>query len=174
MAIPPLPRSRLSPLLQAELERVGARQPRPAGSGIDLSRYEAPEPPDEQLTANPAAPETQAAWVHTLRTAYAARAHLAARAANLSLLDAHGANAWLLANAQLEAMGVAVERERAAAAETLEGLHRARRAEQEQAAAELSGLAEAWRTAVRGTVDVEVAAEGLQLETLKRRRELAS
>ncbi|KAL1650758.1 hypothetical protein SLS58_000876 [Diplodia intermedia] len=133
--------------------------------GVDLSRYEALDAPSDAGDA--------AAWRATLRAAYASSTFLSQRQTNLSLLERYGKNAWLVANAQLEAILRALEADLAGARDDVEAVEAARRRAQASAAPELALLEEGWRTGVKRVVETEAAVEGLRREILERKRTLA-
>ncbi|KAL1961236.1 hypothetical protein VTO42DRAFT_3182 [Malbranchea cinnamomea] len=168
-SIPELPETRFSSLIEKELERKARNEP--MTGGIDLSRYEAPEPPE----AGPDKDRAQVLkeWNETLRRAYTASSHMSARHDNLTLLEEHGKNAWLIGNAQLEEMLRQVEKELQETKDATEALHKERKLRQEVAKGELMGLDDAWRRGVSGIIDVELAAENLRLEILEKRRQQA-
>jgi pre-mRNA-splicing factor SPF27 len=168
-AIPELPESRFSSLIQQELERKELGDP--IVGGIDLSRYEAPEAPTADPNQNPS--DILDNWKQTLRRAYTASSHLSGRLENLSLLEEYGKNAWLIGNAQLEEMLRQVEKELEETKQATEAVNKERKLRQETAKAELAGLEDAWRRAVSGTIEVEIAAESLRMETLEKRRQQA-
>ena len=152
--------------MEAELARV-ASTPRKALKAIDLTRYEAQEAPSPGGDDGDKKPALESA----LRRAYASHAYLASRRAHLALLDAHGKNAWLVGNWQLEAELRAVEAELAAARRDVDRLTVRRQRLQGDAAAELRGLDETWRRGVGRVLETEVAAEQLRRRLLEVRTE---
>ncbi|KAL1988155.1 hypothetical protein VTN96DRAFT_685 [Rasamsonia emersonii] len=170
-AIPALPESRFSPLIEQELARKEAGQP--LTGGIDLSRYEAPEPPSGTSTTEEEATRALAEWRKTLQRAYTSSSHLSTRHANLTLLEENGKNAWLIANSQLEDMLRSVEKELAETKQAVENVHKERKMAQEASKGELVGLEDTWKRGVGSTLDVEVAAEGLRMQILEHRRQVA-
>ncbi|OJD34552.1 bcas2 family protein [Diplodia corticola] len=147
---------------------------REPGTGIDLSRYEALDAPaDADADADADTSDRAAAWRATLRAAYASSAFLSQRLTNLSLLERYGKNAWLVGNAQLEAVLRALEAELAAARDDVEAVEAARRRAQHAAAPELALLADGWRAGVKRVVETEAAVEGLRRGILDRKRALA-
>ncbi|KAG7288653.1 hypothetical protein NEMBOFW57_005007 [Staphylotrichum longicolle] len=148
----------LTPLLAAELDRLAA-SPDPSKSklagALDLSRYEAPDPP-----ANPT-PETLQS---TLARAYTAQSYIASRRAHLALLDSYGKNAWLVGNYQLEGELRALERELAEARREIDLVTLRRKEAQGQAGPEMRSLEDAWRSGVGRVLEAEAAAEGLRRE----------
>lgn len=152
-------------LITAEHARLAAGTDKEPGSGVDLSRYEALDAPDD-------ASDT-AAWRATLRAAYTSSTFLSQRLTNLSLLERYGKNAWLVSNSQLEAVLRALEADLAQAKDDVEAVEAARRHAQGAAAPELALLEEGWRTGVKRVVETEAAAEGLRREILERKRAMA-
>ncbi|KAL7274826.1 hypothetical protein RUND412_002257 [Rhizina undulata] len=144
---------------QEELGRVSANQP--LMGGIDLSRYDPPSvlPSDEE--------EARTA----LQQAYAASTHLAARNTNLTLLSEFGKNAWLIHNSQLEQILKSLEEELMALKAECEVVNKERKAAQMEVKGTIEGLEAKWKRSVGTVLEVEVAAEGLRREILRRRRE---
>ncbi|RAO64205.1 uncharacterized protein BHQ10_000217 [Talaromyces amestolkiae] len=170
-AIPALPESRFSPLIEQELARKEAGQP--MTGGIDLSRYEAPEAPEGPSGNQDDASKMLQEWKDTLRKAYISSSHLSIRHNNLALLEEYGKNAWLIGNSQLEEILRSVEKELAETKEAVEGVHKERKLAQESGHGELAGLEDTWRRGVGSILEVEVAAEGLRQQILERRRQQA-
>ncbi|RNJ53872.1 hypothetical protein D7B24_001280 [Verticillium nonalfalfae] len=156
--LPPLPPSKLSPLMAQELDRVAAQQPLAA---IDLKRYEAQEP-----LAAPGAEPAPAALAETLRKAYTTHTYLTARVENLELLERWGRNAWLVGNHRLEGQLRALEKDLADAKADIDVLTLARRRAQDDVAAEVKGLDEAWRSGVGRVLETEIAVEALRRQVL--------
>ncbi|OJD14999.1 hypothetical protein AJ78_04721 [Emergomyces pasteurianus Ep9510] len=168
-SIPALPQIRFSNLMQKELDRIEANLP--LTGGIDLSRYEAPEAPVDTLSSGKEPAEVLDSWIQTLRKAYTASSHLSTRQENLSLLDTHGKNAWLIGNSQLEDILRQVEKELQETKEAANSVHRERKIRQETARGELVGLEDAWKRGISGIIDVELAAEKMRRDILERRRQ---
>jgi pre-mRNA-splicing factor SPF27 len=168
-SIPPLPETKFSPLIQQELDRKAANLP--LTGGVDLSRYEAPEPPSTTPTSDNGKAEISRDWQDTLRKAYASSSYLSTRIANLTLLEEYGKNAWLIGNSQLEEILKNLERELVEIRETTEEVNKARKSGQENVRGEIEGLEQTWRRGVGRILEVEVAAEGLRREILERRRQ---
>ncbi|KAL4896527.1 Pre-mRNA-splicing factor SPF27 [Aspergillus ambiguus] len=166
-SIPPLAEPQFSPLIQQEIDRKAAGQP--LTGGIDVSRYEAPEPPTRSADATPDLDE----WRSTLQKAYTASSHLSMRHDNLALLEENGKNAWLIGNSQLEDILRGLEKELAETKEAAETVNKQRKIAQEASKGELVGLEESWKKGVGATLDVELAAENLRLQILEQRRQLA-
>lgn len=167
-SIPSLPETKFSSLVEQELQRKADNAP--ITGGIDLSRYEAPEPPSTDGKDNTTVSEE---WKQTLRRAYTASEHLSTRRENLSLLEEHGKNAWLIGNSNLEEILRQIEKELQETKEATDAVNRERKIRQEGARAELMGLEDAWRGSVSGTIDAQVATENLRAEILERRRQQA-
>lgn len=139
---------------------------------IDLSRYEALEPPPTtDPTSDEDKPEVLEQWKETLRKAYTSSTYLQSRLQNLSLLESYGKNAWLISNSQLEDILKSLETELANTKAEVEQVEGVRRAQQEAVAGEVKGLEEAWRRGVGRMIETEVAAEGVRGEILERRRQ---
>ncbi|PYH99279.1 hypothetical protein BO71DRAFT_314497 [Aspergillus ellipticus CBS 707.79] len=166
-SIPACPEPRFSALIQQEVDRKAAGLP--WTSGVDLSRYEAPEPPARSADGTP----DVEAWRRTLQKAYTASSHLSMRHENLALLEENGKNAWLIGNSQLEDILRELEKELAEIKEAAESVNKERKLAQEANKGEIAGLEETWRRGVGAILDVELAAEGLRLQILEQRRHLA-
>lgn len=160
--LPPPPTSNFTAAMTAELERIASKKPL---SAIDLSRYEALEPP------SPSASKDELSSV--LQRAYASATYLSARRAHLALLDSYGKNAWLVGNYGLEAELKALERELAEARREIDVLAVRRRKAQDGVAGEMRGLEDTWKKAVARVLETEVAIEALRREVLQARRTLA-
>ncbi|KAL4911586.1 hypothetical protein BDW74DRAFT_10436 [Aspergillus multicolor] len=166
-SIPEFPEPKFSPFIQQELERKAAGLP--LTGGIDLSRYEAPEPPSRGPNGTPNLDE----WRQTLRKAYTASSHLSSRHENLTLLEEGGKNAWLIGNSQLEDILRGLEKELAETKEATENVNKQRKIAQEASQGEMTGLEESWRRGVGAILDVELAAEDLRMKILEQRRQYA-
>lgn len=164
-SIPELRETKFSDLVEAEYARIGAGAAKEPGTGIDLSRYEALDAPDRGDTE---------AWKRTLQQAYTSAEYLRGREVNLSLLETYGKNAWLVGNSQLEGELRSLERDLEAAKLDLEAVEQARRALQGNAAGEMHGLEETWRSGVGRMIEAQAAGERLRQEILERRRQGAS
>ncbi|GAD93298.1 BCAS2 family protein [Paecilomyces variotii No. 5] len=169
-SIPALVEPHFSPLVQQELARKEAGLP--MTGGIDLSRYEAPETPSGTASGKNAS-EALNEWRETLQRAYTSSSHLSMRHENLTLLEEHGKNAWLIGNAQLEEVLRGLEKELADTRAAVESVHKERKMAQEASKGELVGLQETWRRGVGAVLDVELAAESLRLQILDQRRQLS-
>ncbi|KAF2087653.1 hypothetical protein K490DRAFT_56746 [Saccharata proteae CBS 121410] len=150
-----------TPALTEQHDLLSSSQPLP--KGIDLSRYEALEAPEDEADT--------AAWTAALRRAYAASTHLETRTTNLALLEKYGKNAWLISNSQLEVMLRSLEAELAAVKAESEAVEEQRRSAQYSVAAEMQALEETWKRGVGRVIETEAAAEALRREILERRRE---
>jgi pre-mRNA-splicing factor SPF27 len=166
-SLPTLPPSTFTPLFEKELLRIAADTPLNA---IDLSRYEAQEPPPTSPGSDTRHPETLQRWREALSKAYTAHAYLRARQDNLQLLEQFGKNSWLVGNAQAEDVLRDLERELARRRTEIDGVVVERKGAQEAVQGEVRGLEEAWRRGVGRVLETEVAAEGLRREVLDRRR----
>lgn len=164
--IPEAPQPKFTAFMQQELERKAAGAP--FTGGIDLSRYEAPEAP-ARVNGAPDIEE----WRATLRKAYASSSHLSKRHENLALLEEHGKNAWLIGNSQLEEILGELEKELAETKEAATEVNKQRKMTQEASQGELVSLEETWKRGVGAILDVEVASEGLRLQILEHRRQIA-
>lgn len=158
--LPPPIEPAFSPLIQAELDRIGS-SPDPskptALDAIDLSRYELPDLPED-------GEGDRETLESALRQAYAAAAYLSSRRQHLALLDSHGKNAWLVGNWHLEAELRALEREVAAARRDIDLVTLRRQRLQHEHGGEITGLDETWRKGVGRVLEAEIAAEGLRRE----------
>ncbi|KAK1754799.1 Pre-mRNA-splicing factor SPF27 [Echria macrotheca] len=153
-----------SSLLRAEYDRLSAEGPTSKLSALDLSRYEAPELPENGTT--PSTDELSA----LLSRAYASHAYVSARRAHLALLDSYGKNAWLVGNWQLQGELDAIKRELAETRRAIDVMTLQRKSAQEEAGAEIQGLEETWRRGISRVLETEAAAEALRREVLEARR----
>ncbi|KXS96372.1 hypothetical protein AC578_8457 [Pseudocercospora eumusae] len=160
-SIPALKHSKFSDLIEAEHARIASAQGKQS-SGLDLSRYELQDAPEKGDLV---------AWKTTLNKAYASAEYLRGREINLSLLETYGKNAWLIGNSQLEETLRALEKELEAAKIEQELVEQTRRVVQGNAAGEMQGLEEGWRTGVGRMIEAQAAAERLRQEILRRKRE---
>ncbi|KAK4104082.1 hypothetical protein N658DRAFT_241652 [Parathielavia hyrcaniae] len=166
----------LTPLLTTELTRLSSSSD-PSKSkltALDLSRYEAPDPPSPTALSALSPPEAAALLQQTLARAYTAQTYIASRRAHLALLDAYGKNAWLVGNYQLEGELRALEAELAGMRREMDLLTLRRREAQAQAGPEMASLEEAWKRGVGRVLETEAAAEGLRREVLAERRRIAA
>ncbi|KAF2169973.1 hypothetical protein M409DRAFT_19588 [Zasmidium cellare ATCC 36951] len=162
-SIPAQRESKFSDFITAEHERIASGLPK--DGGLDLSRYELLDPP---------AKGDLNAWKSSLSKAYASAEYLRGREINLSLLETYGKNAWLVGNSQLEDTLKILEKELEQAKLDQEQVEQARRAIQHNAAGEMQGLDETWRTGVGRMIEAQAAGERLRLEILERKRQGAS
>lgn len=167
-SIPAAPEAQFSPLIQQELLRREAGAP--LTGGIDLTRYEAPEPPTRASVND--APNLDE-WRQTLQKAYVSSSHLTKRHENLSLLEEGGRNAWLIGNSQLEDILRGLEKELAEMKESAEEVNKERKIAQEAIQGEVVSLEETWKRGVGAVLDVELASEGLRQQILEFRRQAA-
>jgi len=167
-SLPPPAPQHFSQLIGSELLRIENKQPLKA---IDLTRYEALEPPITSPHSDEKSPETLIAWREALQKAYTSQSYLVGRTTNLALLEKYGKNAWLIGNSQLEAVLRELERELAERKVEIDGVVIERKNAQEAVGGEVKGLEEAWKRGVGRVLETEVAAEGLRREILGRRRE---
>ena len=154
---PTLPSERqpsFSPALTTELDRVAAQTPLVP---LPTSRYEAQELP-------PPSSSSSAALRPVLANAYVSAAYLASRNQNLSLLDAHGARAWLLSNYHLEESLKRTERELADVKREMDEVNHGRAQRQEAVKAEMLMLDDTWRKGVGRVLETEVAVEELKAQ----------
>lgn len=168
-SIPEIADGDFSDLMQKEIDRKAAGKP--ISGGIDLGRYEAPEPPE---TTSGARGEVLNQWKEALQQAYASSAHLSMRVDNLSLLEDHGRNAWLIGNAQLEGILRDLEKELADVKQATEQVNKTRKLAQEGSKGEMIGLEETWKQGIRRIIEVELAAENLRQQILETRRQNSS
>ncbi|KAJ5679083.1 hypothetical protein N7462_007327 [Penicillium macrosclerotiorum] len=166
--IPESPEPKFTPLFQQELSRKATGTP--LTGGIDLSRYEAPDPPTRN--SDDEVPNLSE-WCETLRKAYTSSLHLTKRHENLALLEESGKNAWLIGNSQLEEILRDLEKELAETKDAAEEVNKQRKIAQEGSFGEIVGLEETWKRGVGSILDVELASEGLRMQILEHRRQVA-
>jgi pre-mRNA-splicing factor SPF27 len=157
----------LSPLIKAEHLRLQNKQPL---NSIDLTRYEAIDPPSTDPDFDEKHPETLQRWRAALARAYTSHSYLTARQKNLALLEEFGRNAWLIGNSQLEGVLRELERELNERKTEIDQLALERRSAQEAVGGEINVLEDAWKRGVGAVLKTEVAAEGLRRDLLERRR----
>ena len=167
-SLPPLGQQNFSPLLEAEMLRIERKEPLQA---IDLSRYEALEPPTTSPHSDERHPETLQKWRDALSMAYTSHTYLTGRQNNLALLERFGKNAWLIGNSQLEDVLRGLERELAQRKTDIDMVVIERKGMQEAVGPEIIGLDEGWRRGVGRVLEVEIAAEELRREILEKRRQ---
>ncbi|KAK5987459.1 hypothetical protein PT974_11586 [Cladobotryum mycophilum] len=90
--------------------------------------------------------------------------YLSSRTQNLTLLDRHGKNAWLLGNYHLEAELKSLERDLADAKQDIDLVNAARAARQNEVKAEMQNLEQNWRTGVGKVLETELAVEELKVQ----------
>jgi pre-mRNA-splicing factor SPF27 len=165
---------KFSQIIEAEHDRLASGAEKPAGTGIDLSRYEADalEPPAGPIPTSKAGREEYLRkWRKTLSSAYVSATYLSGRTANLALLETYGKNAWLVANWHQDADVKHLESELASVKAQIDSIAEQRRLREEAAGAEMAVLEESWKKGVRGLVEVQLATGDLQSEILEKRRE---
>jgi pre-mRNA-splicing factor SPF27 len=167
-SLPALAPQHFSPLIESELLRIENKQPLKA---IDLTRYEALEPPTTSPHSDEKNPETLMVWREVLQKAYTSQSYLVGRTTNLALLEKYGRNAWLIGNSQLEDVLRGLERELAERKAEIDRVVIERKNAQEAVGGEVKGLEEAWKRGVGRVLETEVAAEGVRREILERRRQ---
>ncbi|KAI9730646.1 MAG: hypothetical protein M1818_008128 [Claussenomyces sp. TS43310] len=166
-SLPPPPESKLSDLLASELARVEAKIPL---SGIDLSRYEALEPPITSPHSDEKSPETLQLWREALQKAYTSHVYLSGRTKNLTALSETGKEEWLAGNEALVEILKDLEEELAGKKHEIDLVAVARQNAQQAVAGELSLLEDGWKKGVGKILETEVAAEGLRAQILEKRR----
>jgi pre-mRNA-splicing factor SPF27 len=164
----PMAPQHFSPLIESELLRIEGKHPLKA---IDLTRYEALEPPTTSPHSDEKTPATLVAWREALQKAYTSQSYLVGRTTNLALLEKYGKNAWLIGNAQLEDVLRELEKELAERKAEIDGVVIERKSAQEAVGGEVKGLEEAWKRGVGRVLETEVAAEAMRAGILDRRRE---
>ncbi|KAL9014580.1 MAG: hypothetical protein Q9180_008937, partial [Flavoplaca navasiana] len=152
-SLPPLPPTNLTPLAQAEQDRIAAKEPL---TGIDLSRYELD-------SSDPSSPPLSTSTQNKLQEAYyTSSTYLHSLSQHLTLLDKYGKNAWLVGNSQLEDLLRRTEKELAGTREEVERVNGERKRVQEGAKGEMEGLERGWREGVGKVVEVEIAVAELE------------
>jgi pre-mRNA-splicing factor SPF27 len=167
-SLPPLAPQHFSALIESELLRISNKEPLKA---IDLTRYEAIDPPTTSPHSDERTPSTLLAWREALQKAYTSQSYLVGRTTNLALLEKYGKNAWLIGNAQLEDVLRGLERKLAERKTEIDEVVIERKDAQEAVGGEVKGLGEVWKSGVGRVLETEVAAEGVRREILERRRE---
>ncbi|QYS99157.1 hypothetical protein H0G86_006310 [Trichoderma simmonsii] len=155
-----------SPAIAEELTRIASSAP---SQPLDLSRYEAqelPPPPTKKSTRSKKSTTTTSSSVEASRqplsNAFISSSYLSSRAQNLSLLDTHGRNAWLLSNYHLEAELRSLERDLAATKRDMDLLNAARASRQNEVKGEMQGLEQNWREGVGRVLETEIAVQELR------------
>jgi len=145
-----------NPLLAAELERVGARQPLAA---IDTSRY--------QLTLSSVTPSNEEEWKSALDGAYAQLEHQRIRHNNLALLQQYGNNAWRVHNYLLEADAKKAEKLLEELKEKTTSLNRERKNNQTRLGDQLTSLESRWTELISSILQIELANVALEAEVAR-------
>ncbi|KAG5981697.1 hypothetical protein E4U55_002678 [Claviceps digitariae] len=155
----PLPSPNFSPAIATELDRVASST---ALTPLDTKRYEAQDlpPRTSDSSSSPSSETVQS----VLSKAFTSHAYLASRIENLTLLDKHGANAWLLSNYHLENEVRALEAELADTKRQIDEVNHLRARRQADVKGELESLEETWRKGVGRVLETEIAVEGLRAE----------
>jgi pre-mRNA-splicing factor SPF27 len=167
-SLSPLGPQHFSPLIETEMLRIERKEPLTA---IDLSRYEALEPPTTSPHSDEKHPETLQKWRDALSKAYTSHAYLSGRQNNLALLEKFGKNAWLIGNSQMEDVLRGLERELAERKTEIDMVVVERKNAQEAVGPEIMGLDEGWKSGVGRVLEVQVAAEEVRRKILENRRE---
>jgi pre-mRNA-splicing factor SPF27 len=156
------------------IEREHARlddDPTSKLSGIDLKRYEDLDAPENtNPTSDEDRPELLERWNKALKQAYVSSEYVDGRRTQLGLLEKFGKNAWLIGNSQLEDMLKNIETELAEVRKQQEEVETQRRSQQESVQGEMQTLEDTWKKGVGRVLETEVAAEGLKLQILEKRR----
>lgn len=152
---------RWSPALVEEHERIASGAQRV--QGIDMSRYEAVDAPEEGS-------EDVVQYRNALQKAYAQSSYLTWREMNLGMLEKYGKNSWLISNSQLEHILKQLEVELAETKKTLVEEEGIRKTQQEAVAGEMLGLEESWKKGIGKIIETELAVEDLRQQILERRR----
>jgi pre-mRNA-splicing factor SPF27 len=156
------------------IEREHARlddDPTSKLSGIDLKRYEDLDAPENtNPTSDEDRPELLERWNKALKQAYVSSEYVDGRRTQLGLLEKFGKNAWLVGNSQLEDMLKNIETELAEVRKQQEEVETQRRSQQESVQGEMQTLEDTWKKGVGRVLETEVAAEGLKLQILEKRR----
>jgi pre-mRNA-splicing factor SPF27 len=135
--------------------------------GVDMSRYEAIEVPEEDSGDS-------AEYRDALKKAYAQSSYLSWREMNLGMLEKYGKNSWLISNSQLEHILKQLEIELAESKRALAEEESLRKTQQEAVAGEMLGLDEGWKKGIGKIIETELAVEDLRQQILERRRATAS
>ena len=141
-----------SDLIEKEIERVTTNRVRKGG--VDTTRYDIPDEPSSNAKTDE--------WRKTLRVAYISSAYLSERHINLSLLEEHGKNAWLVGNSQLEYILKSLDQDYARLKEETDSINRDRKLTQEASKAELLGLEDTWKRGIGKLIEVQLATQELQ------------
>ncbi|KAL1792469.1 hypothetical protein ACET3X_008976 [Alternaria dauci] len=140
-------------------------------SGVDLKRYEDLDAPENTSpTTDDDRPELLQRWNKALKQAYTSAEYVQGRLTQLGLLEKFGKNAWLVGNSQLEDILKAIEADLAHVRKQHEEAEMLRRSQQANASGEIKTLEDTWKKGVGRVLETEVAAEGLKLQILEKRR----
>jgi pre-mRNA-splicing factor SPF27 len=160
-----------TPAIAAEHARLQT-DPSSKLAAIDTSRYEPPDAPSNTTPrSDEERPELLAQWNTALRQAYTQSEYVNSRTTELGLLEKFGKNAWLVGNWQLEEILKEIESELKDVRRQGDEVEAARRAQQESVAGEIRMLEASWAEGTRRLAQTEVAAEGLKMEILDRKRQ---
>jgi pre-mRNA-splicing factor SPF27 len=136
-----------------------------------LKRYEDLDAPENtNPTSDEDRPELLERWNKALKQAYVSSEYVDGRRTQLGLLEKFGKNAWLIGNSQLEDMLKNIETELAEVRKQQEEVETQRRSPQESVQGEMQTLEDTWKKGVGRVLETEVAAEGLKLQILEKRR----
>lgn len=166
-SLPAAPEENYSELMLSEFARIAASKPL---KGIDLSRYEAIEPPKTSPHSDTRDPATLAAWKAALQQAYTSHVYLSGRGRNLEALNEVGKEQWLAGNEELVQLLSGLEQELARKKEEIDLVVVERQRAQGAVEGELKLLERGWREGVGKVLETEVAAESVRGEILARRR----
>ncbi|RCI12681.1 hypothetical protein L249_1002 [Ophiocordyceps polyrhachis-furcata BCC 54312] len=159
--LPPAHEASFSAAITSELERISADKP---STPLPLSRYEAQDAPEGEKGIHVVRPALEASYVSA--------EYLALRGRNLSLLDSHGVNAWLLHNHHLDSIRDRTERQRRDVAAEVDVVNATRQSLQVAAKAELDALDREWRKTVGRVLETELDVCRLEAEIRRLRRAL--
>ena len=151
-SLPSFNEPEFSDLVEKEIERVTTNRVRKGG--IDTSRYDLPDEPSSNAKTDE--------WRKNLRAAYISSAYLSERHINLSLLEEHGKNAWLVGNSHLEYIMKSLDQDLARLKEETDVINRDRKTSQEASKAELLGLEDTWKRGIGRLIEVQLATQEIQ------------
>lgn len=136
-----------------------------------MKRYEDLDAPENTTpTSDEERPELLQRWNKALKQAYTSSEYVQGRLTQLGLLEKFGKNAWLVGNSQLEDILKGIEAELADLRKQQEEAEMLRQSQQNNASGEIKTLEETWKKGVGRVLETEVAAEGLKLQILEKRR----
>lgn len=151
----PLPSS---PFFAAELARVAAKKPLPAGQGLDTTRYSLPAPVGSTSLD---------AWKAAHDSSLAQLEHQRLRGINGQILgSAVGANAWRIQNFSLENTLERIEKEGEELRSVVEDLNRERKRSQESGGVVLSRMEKKWTELISGNMQLEIGCMTLYVPIL--------